>query len=151
MSVTHSVHIEAPVEKVFDFMKDPRNQFSLAPDDRVALTDVKLTGDGVGTYYSYSVKLAGLTLESFTVFTEFIPDKLIVDKSSWALHGTCRYLFEPEGSGTRMTMQWQSGSFWRLPPFDFLGSRFMAPRHGYVLKKLKERLEAASAPAKVAR
>jgi len=146
----HSVHIEAPVEKVFEFFKDPRNQFSLAPDDRVTVTDVKMTEGGVGTYYSYAMKLAGRTLEGFVVYTEYIPNKLIVDKSSVAMHGSWTYTFEPEGTGTRLTMHGQSRSFWRVWPFSFLLDRVMTRRHDYWLKKLTETLEATSAPAKAA-
>jgi uncharacterized protein YndB with AHSA1/START domain len=150
MATTHSVYIEAPVDKVFNFWKDPRNQFSLAPDDRAALTDVKPTEDVVGTYYSVTTKLAGATLEAFFVITEVIPNRRIVDKSSMALHGTVTHLFEPEGSGTRMTVQWQPRSVWRLRPFESLAARFMAARHDQVFRKLKETLEATSTPAEVA-
>ena len=72
----HTVHIEAPVEKVFEFFKDPRNQFALAPDRRIQVTDVKMTKDGLGTYYSYAMKIAGLTREGFVVYTEFIGSSL---------------------------------------------------------------------------
>lgn len=150
LPVTHSVYIEAPVDRVFDFWRDPRNQFSLAPDDRAALTDVKLTEDGVGTYYSLTATLAGATLESFVVFTEVIPNRRIVDRSSMALHGTATYVFEPEGSGTRMVMEWQPRSVWRLWPFASLAARFMAARHDHVFQKLKETLEATSTPANAA-
>lgn len=142
----HTVYIEAPVEKVFEFFKDPRNQFALAPDRRMEVTDVKMTKEGLGTYYSYAMKLAGLTREGFVVYTEFLPNKLIVDRSSVAMHGSWTYEFGPEGTGTRLTMHGQSRSFWRVWPFSFVLDRVMTPRHGYWLKKLAETLEAASLP-----
>jgi hypothetical protein len=140
----HTVYIDAPVEKVFDFFKDPRNQFALAPDRRVQVTDVKMTNDGLGTYYSYAMKVAGLTREGFVVYTDFIANKRIVDRSSVAMHGSWTYGFEPEGTGTRLTMYGQSRSFWRIWPFSFLLDRVMTRRHDYWLKKLTETLEAAS-------
>ena len=140
----HTVYIEAPVEKVFEFFKDPRNQFAMAPDRRIKLTDVKMTEEGQGTYYSYAMKLAGLTREGFVVYTEFLPNKLIVDRSSVAMHGSWTYRFEPEGTGTRLTMHGgQSRSFWRVWPFSFVLDRVMARRHDYWLKKLTETLESA--------
>lgn len=147
MTVTRSCDIEAPVDKVFDFWKDPRNQFSLAPDDRFTLTDVKLTEDGVGTYYSLSAKLARATLESFVVYTDVIPNRRIVDKSSMAFRGSTAYSFEPHGAGTRMTMQWHPRSLWRLQPLQALAARFMQARLDHVFTKLKETLEPTSTPA----
>lgn len=145
MPTMHSVYIEAPVEKVFDFFKDPRNQFAMAPDRRITVTDVKMTEEGVGTYYSYAMNLAGLTREGFVVYTEFVPNKIIVDRSSVAMHGSWTYIFEAEGSGTRLTMHGRSRSFWRVWPFSFLLDRVMTRRHDYWLKQLTETLEASGA------
>jgi len=78
----HTVYIEAPVETVFEFFKDPRNQFAMAPDRRIKLTDVKMTEEGQGTYYSYAMKLAGLTREGFVVYTRSIPSSYPTS-SSW--------------------------------------------------------------------
>lgn len=150
MPVTHSVYIEAPVAEVFGFWREPRNVVSLTPDDRVAMTDVRLTEDGVGTCYRLTARLAGVTIDSVIVFTEVVPYRRIVDMSSLALHGTTTYLFEPEGSGTRMTMEWQPRSVWRLRPLEFLAARLMAPCHDHMFRKLKDTLEASGASAAIA-
>jgi hypothetical protein len=54
-SMKRSIHIEAPVEKVFDFVKDPRN----VPEGVTMpyeVKDVRLTDEGVGTYYGWAVR-----------------------------------------------------------------------------------------------
>ncbi len=110
-----SIHIEAPVEKVFDVVKDPR----YVPEG-VAMpfevTDVKLTSQGVGTYYRWASKTPVLRWEGFNVYTEFVPNQRITDRSSSSVTGDITISFEPEGSGTKLTMEGRPRSFWRFPP-----------------------------------
>ncbi len=148
MWLEHSVCIDAPVESVFDFWKDPANQFALAPDDRAELVDVRLTDSGVGTSYRIAIKVAGRTVRGpSTEFTELIPNRLIVDRSSMGLHGTWHYEFTPEGSGTRLTMRGQPRGLWRLPGVAWLVDYVMGPRHEHMLTLLKQTLEQTGDPA----
>jgi hypothetical protein len=81
-----SIHIEAPVEKVFDCVKDP----TYMPEgfaEPFEVTDVKLTDEGVGTYYSWALKTPGPRFEGFDVYTEFIPTQRITDRSSSGFAG----------------------------------------------------------------
>ena len=146
MWLRHSVYIEAPVEKVFDFWRDPRRPNALAPDDRVRIVDVKVTDGGVGTYYGSVMTMFGRTFETGTVYSEVVPNELIVDKSSMDLHGSWRYEFAPEGTGTRLTMQGEPRGLWRLPGVLWLVGRVMGPRHEQVLARLKETLEETAQP-----
>jgi uncharacterized membrane protein len=136
-----SIHIEAPVEKVFDFFKDPRN----VPEgfaEAFAIKDVKLTEEGVGTYYSWASKTPGLRFEGFDVYTEFIPNQRITDRSSSGLPGDSTVSFEPEGSGMRLTMETHHRSFWRIPPLRELvewGQGQIAARY---LSAVKAQMEA---------
>lgn len=142
MWLTHSVYVEASADDVFAFWKDPTNQFALAPDARAELVSLWITESGVGRSYRTAVKVAGRTVPGpSTVFTEVIPDRLIVDRSSMGLHGTWRYDFEPEGSGTRLTMRGQPRGLWRLPGIASVVDRVMCPRHERMLAALKEVLE----------
>lgn len=150
MAVKYSVHVEAPVEKVFDWFKDPRNWATTAPNERVQQTQVHVTREGLGTFYVWSAMLSGLRVEGFGVFTEFIPNRRIVDKQSQAFEGTWTYTFDPEGSGTRLTMERQPRSFWRLPLFDWLWYRVEGPMWERSNAKLEEILGATGTPANVA-
>ncbi len=111
-----SIHIEAPVEKVFDFVKDPKNVWDIALPMLYAVKDVKLTKEGVGTYYSWASKTPVLRTEGFDVYTEFVPNQRITDTCSWPFFGDFTYSFEPEGSGTQVTVETHHRSFWRIPP-----------------------------------
>lgn len=121
MSATQSTHIEAPVEKVFDWFRDPRNWPTLNPASQEAVTQAHVAPEGLGTFHVWSLKpLPGVRFECFGVFTEFVPNKRIVDKWSMALEGTETYTFDTEGSGTRVTLERQRRFIWHLGLLDTL-------------------------------
>lgn len=84
------------------------------------------------------------------MYTEFVPDKRIVEKYSLAFEGTWTHTFDPEGSGTRVSVHRHPRSFWRLGPFDKLVDLREGPASERYLAKLKEVMEASSAPATAA-
>ena len=136
-----SIHIEAPVEKVFDFFKDPRN----TPEgfaDAFAIKDVKLTEEGAGTYYTWASKTPGLRFEGFDVYTEFIPNQRITDRSSSDLAGDHTLSFEPEGSGTKLTVETHRRSFWRIPLLRELVDWGQGAVFGRYLSAVKAEMEA---------
>ncbi len=153
MSATQSIYIEAPVEKVFDWFKNPRNWSTLNPDaaHREELADVHVTPEGLGTFHVWVIKpLPGIRYECFGVFTEFVPNKRIVDRWSLAIEGSETYTFDAEGSGTRLTIQAHPRSFWRVRPLGKLVDRFEGQENERALAKLKELMEASSGPVKMA-
>ena len=141
MAYRLSIHIEAPVEKVFGLFRDPGSWRSIAPEG-IEFKDVRLTQEGLGTHYSWVAKIAGFSLEGFDVFTEFIPNQRITDRSSSSLEGTWTYLFEPDGSGTMLTVENRVRSFWRIQPLARLLDRVAAKTHEPRFAKMKEMLEA---------
>ena len=147
MTVRYELQIEAPVEKVFDFFKDPANWPKAAPDERVGQTLVHVTQEGLGTFYVWSARMAGLRLEGFGVFTEFVQNERIVDTQSWAFEGSWTYTFEREGSGTRLTLERHPRSFWRLPLFDRLWYRLEGPMWERSNARFEAVIEASAAPA----
>ena len=112
MAMKVSYYIDAPVESVFDFFKDPTSDTGLS---RMEVLDSKMTKEGVGTFLSWRLKVAGIPWEGMEVITDLVPNKHITEKSSSAVVGTWDYTFEPEGSGTRLTMEHRPRSLWALP------------------------------------
>ncbi len=102
MVYQHTIHIDAPIGEVFEFFRDPGNFRRLHPG--IEFTDITLTEDGVGTHYSWTSRVAGIKLAGCDVYTEFIPNRRITDRSSSALEGTWRYTFEAAGPGTQLTL-----------------------------------------------
>lgn len=128
MAAKMSYYIDAPVESVFDFFKDPSNQVDSPPFSDMKVHDAKMTKEGVGTHYSWSVKMAGIPVQGFEVVTDFVPNKHMTEMSSNAMVGTWEYTFEPEGSGTKLTMEHRQRSLWALPLLknltDYATTRF---------------------------
>ena len=138
-----SYHIEAPVETVFDFFMDPRKSADLDPFS-TEYREVKMTEDGTGTYFSWRAKMAGVPFEGFDVYTDVVRNKHITDKSSLAMAGTWDYTFEPEGTGTKVTMEHHARSFWGLPPLSTLMDVAMGRMTESLMERVKERIESSS-------
>ncbi len=148
MTATLSVHIEAPVTAVFDLFRDPANWQDMA--EGIVFTSVHVTREGLGTHYQWRSRIVGVPVEGFGVFTEFVPGRRITDTSSLSLEGTWIYAFEPEGSGTRLTLRNQVRGLWRLPPLQALVDRIAVKSHERVLARLKNRLEVNNGAADAA-
>ncbi|MGY1738264.1 SRPBCC family protein [Geodermatophilus sp. SYSU D00684] len=146
MTFTRSIHIEAPVHEVFDFWKDPHRQFSVLPGP-ARLVDVVTTEDGVGTFYSWRMTVAGLSVDGFDVVTEVVPDERIVVRSSRSVVGTWTYVFRPEGTGTRLTLRREPSGARVLRPADRLLDAVRGPLLRRVLPTLKAELEKAQEEA----
>ena len=144
MSASQSIYIDAPVEKVFDWVRNPRNWLTLNPAAarREAISDAHLTEEGLGSYHVWSMKaVPGVRFEPFAVCTEFVPNKRIVDRWSLPFYGSYTYSFEAEGLGTRVTLQRHPRSVWRLRPLDRLVDQFEGPSNDRFLGLLKKRME----------
>jgi hypothetical protein len=153
MSAAQSIYIEAPVERVFDWFRDPRNWLTLtpAPPRWEEIASAHVTEEGLGTFHVWAMTpLPGVRFEPFAVCTEFVPNKRIVDRWSLPFYGSYTYSFDAEGSGTRLTLQRHPRSFWRLRPLDRLVDRFETRSNEQFLGKLKTLLESTDAPAKSA-
>lgn len=135
-----SIHIEAPVAKVFDFVKDPRN-VPAGITLPFEVKDVKLTHEGVGSYYSWVIRVAGFPVEGFDVYTEYVPNQRITDRSSFSMARDFAYSFEPDGSGMKLTMETGHGSFWRFPPFRQLVDLGQSMLSDRFLSALKAQME----------
>ena len=103
---SRSTHIDAPVEKVFDYVKDPHHFFEAFPErDRshTALTDVNLTPEGVGSTFRMMGRVFLLFhMEWVLTREEYVPDTRIVDRANTG--GVFEYDFEPDGTGTLLTV-----------------------------------------------
>ena len=96
-----SIHIDAPVERVFDHIKDPNN-FIAADPEPVHLSNVSLTPEGVGSAWETSWSAFGLPLHAVITRTQFIPNQRIVDRASTGV--TWTYTTEPDPTGTTLSL-----------------------------------------------
>jgi uncharacterized protein YndB with AHSA1/START domain len=105
-TTTHrrSVHIDAPVERVFDYAKDPHHFYEAFPEDdgSTNLTDVTLTPEGVVSSYTWKGKMFVFHIEGVMTREDCVPNERIVDHSSTGPVWT--YTFEPHPTGTMMPL-----------------------------------------------
>jgi hypothetical protein len=108
-TTTHkrSIHIDAPVEKVFEHVKDPRHFYeafaSMSPQDPPRITDITMTPEGVGSTYEWTSHLWSLLYIGGTMTREdYVPNERIVDHSSTGVDWT--FTFEPDQAGTRLSL-----------------------------------------------
>ena len=105
--LTQSITVDAPVEDVFDYALDPRELWSM-PD--VAVTDVMLKPDGVGTSARIWSHVLGFHIEGTLEYKEVIrPERIVIEVDFFMEHPMWTFTFEPENGGTRVTVEgeWQ--------------------------------------------
>ena len=103
--LTRSIEIEAPVEKVFDFALDIGKFWTSWPED-VAVRDVVLTPDGVGTSARLFSHFFAIHMEGTMEYTEVIPNERIVAKVHFFGESpTWVFTFEPADGGTKLTAE----------------------------------------------
>lgn len=104
-TLTRSIEIEAPVEEVFDFALDIGKFWTSWPDE-VAVRDVELTPDGVGTSARLFTHFFALHMEGTMEYTEVVPNERIAAKVHFFGESpTWVFTFEPAESGTKMTAE----------------------------------------------
>ncbi len=116
-TTTHkrSVHVDAAVEKVFDYVKDPRHFFdAMDPSGRSALIDVTLTPEGVGSTYAWKSSLLSLHVGGVSTREEYVLNERIVDHSSTGPVWT--FTFEPDPTGTTLSLAYEYTS--KVPFMD---------------------------------
>lgn len=145
MTMKVSYYIDAPVDAVFDYFKDPESDNGLGYE----VIESKMTEEGVGTYLVWRLKVAGIPLwRGMEVVTDVVPNRHITEKSSSAMVGTWEYMFEPEGLGTRLTMVHSPQSFWGLPPFANLVDYGTTRMSRLYIDRVRAKLEGKTPVAK---
>ena len=141
-TLTRSVTIDAPVEKVFDYALDIRKLW-VWPD--IALADVRLTPDGVGSSARIWTHFLGFHMEGGLEYTEVLRPERIKAEVGFAMeHPTWTFTFEPAEKGTKLTAQGE----WhvRVPAVGKTFERLMVKEHEeyleQLLAKVKEQVEA---------
>lgn len=102
VKIERSIHINAPVEKVFAYQSDPHNTPEYWPSF-IEVKDLEKLPDG-GQKYNWTYKMAGMRLNGSTSTIDFEENKLIKTKSEGGIDSTITYSYEPEGDGTRVSI-----------------------------------------------
>ncbi|HET9080525.1 MAG TPA: SRPBCC family protein [Trebonia sp.] len=144
-TTTHkrTTHIDAAVQAVFDYVKDPRHFFDAMPwsdSTRGAITDVTLTPEGVGSTYAWKSGMLGFHVHGVMTREDYIPNERIVDHSSTGPVWT--FTFEPDPTGTTLSLAFEWST--KVPLMDKAFDRVLW--HGdrdldTILANLKRQIE----------
>jgi len=150
-STTRSIEIDAPVEKVFEFLADPEKAVLAFPmGDKVTVSDIATSREGALMSYRETMPV---TLGPFhwdmsdtVTVEEYVPNQRIVDTSSTGpIHAMT---VEPSGSGSRLTFTGTVSTrvplLDRLKVFVFTQGRGQARNMDIVLAGVKKLVEARS-------
>jgi ligand-binding SRPBCC domain-containing protein len=108
--VESSVEIGAPIEKVFVFFSNPKNQERVFVDYDMMIEDVSKQPVGVGTKYRPSCVIAGIKAKPHLhEFVEFEKNRRIVDREVRGGGGSLKreeltYAFGTTDRGTNVTL-----------------------------------------------
>lgn len=139
-----SVYVDAPVERVFPFVKDATNWGALTPW-WVAVTyePMDITADGTGTL-SYRGKALRVFDDSGTgEITEVIENGRVVFRDDDPLQGSYTFLFERVGAGTTVTVvnERESSRAERIPVVGRFAGWILGQHDDQVLRKVKILME----------
>lgn len=102
--LTRSVTINVPVDTVFDFAMDIARFWSVFPE--VAVRDVQLRPDGVGSSARIYTHDLGLHFEGVVEFTEVVRNQRILAKVTFGPETPIwTFTFEPVDGGTTFTAE----------------------------------------------
>jgi uncharacterized protein YndB with AHSA1/START domain len=103
VTIDKDITIEAPPEKVFDFLVEPTHFPEIFPS-LIDVKDVEKLPAG-GYKYRWIYKLAGIKFEGETETTEFVPPKTIVDRTKGEIESTFEWKFFAENGGTKVHLE----------------------------------------------
>lgn len=95
--VARTVTIKAPVDKVFSYISNPKNEMEFIP----SITDIRdVQGQKVGDKYGWTYKMMGVSLKGDSEIIECKADELYVTRSTGGIISTWTWTFKPEGDST---------------------------------------------------
>jgi ligand-binding SRPBCC domain-containing protein len=146
--IERSIEVQAPIEKAFVFLSNPKNQEKMFPDTKVE--DISNQPIGVGTRYRFSTVISGRKVKPhWHELAEFEANHRFVDVGVKGGGETLKkeettYVFETTDRGTKVTITYVVEL-----PYSIVGKLFeLTARKGFErwvdggIQKAKEILEA---------
>jgi carbon monoxide dehydrogenase subunit G len=97
------IEINAPVEKVFEFMEDPENLPEIWPSMQ-EVTNVKKLPEG-GRTYDWTYKMAGIKFKGSSKTLKFIDNERAVVVSEKGIPSKFIWEYHPYGEGTSLDVR----------------------------------------------
>jgi uncharacterized membrane protein len=98
-----SADINAPVERVYEFLNTPANLPGIWPS-LVGVMNVERKANGTSSF-DWTYKMAGMHFHGHSTPIEVKQNQLVVMRSEEGIPNTFRWTYEPKGAGTRVTVE----------------------------------------------
>lgn len=102
-TITRSIVIDAPIEKVFAFMDNPTNMLEIWPSMQ-DIRNVEDHGGGIKSY-DWTYKMAGMKFEGSSKVVEYVPNQRLVAVTRGGIESTFTWTFTPLSGGTQVEEQ----------------------------------------------
>lgn len=110
---THSIHIDAPVDKVFRYLEDPAHFVAAMPEESHSTVGaVQRTPEGTVSTSEIKYRELGMHLTAEVTREEYVVNKRIVDRSSMGPVFT--HSVEADDSGTTLTTSWDASKLMKM-------------------------------------
>lgn len=139
--IRKSIAIHAPVDRVFEYVGDPRNLLEIWPS-LVGVSNIEL--HPTGNSFDWDYQLMGLRIHGHTDPVELVRNARQVTHSATGIPNTFRWLYGSRGDETDVTLEVE----YEVPVLGRLASGIVGrvnEREAYLLlANLKRRMEAGS-------
>jgi coenzyme Q-binding protein COQ10 len=103
IKIKKQIHIDAPVEKVFEFAVDPEKLPEIWPS-MIRTENVEELPSG-GSDYDWDYKMAGMSFHGHTHTTEFVPNKHVVVENKTGIPSKFVWDYSAENGGTQLDLE----------------------------------------------
>jgi len=100
--IEKSLVIDAPVERVFDFMANPENLPEIWPSLQEVRNIQPLPNGGYA--YDWSYKMGGIRFDGRAEWIEFVKNQRIVYKTTSSIPSMFVWTYQPEAGGARVSV-----------------------------------------------
>ncbi|NCF67250.1 MAG: hypothetical protein GWP61_14860 [Chloroflexi bacterium] len=103
VKVKKQIHIDAPLEKVFDFVIKPENLPEIWPS-MIKTENIKPSPKG-GHDFDWEYKMAGMPLRGHSKILEFVPNEHVVSENEGGIPAKLFWDYRAEDGGMRLDLQ----------------------------------------------
>ena len=140
ISFSRDFVLEAPVDKVFNYISNPVNEIEYIPGV-IDISDV--SGEGVGLKCYWTYKIMGFPLNGEAEIVEYIPERRYVIKTRGDVESTWDWTLENDSGKTRLKLKVDYSL--PMPVLEHVGETLLkalnAHEANYAMAILKKRLE----------
>jgi carbon monoxide dehydrogenase subunit G len=101
-TITKSINIEAPAERVFELLTDPKRLPEYAPGV-ISVEDIRQTEQHLGDFFRATYSVLGLHFPMTFMATEYEYPTKLTTPFEGGMKGTWIWQLEPRGNRTHMT------------------------------------------------